>query len=48
MEATIRNYHPVIQNCAVLARDRPATAALVQLNVQAAMTIAIDDILKIG
>ncbi|KAJ2957394.1 hypothetical protein NQZ79_g6909 [Umbelopsis isabellina] len=47
IEAAIRNYHPVIQNCAVVAHDRPATAALIQLNVKVAMTIAIEDILKI-
>ncbi|KAM3589820.1 hypothetical protein VKS41_000674 [Umbelopsis sp. WA50703] len=47
MEVTIRSHHPVIRNCAVLGQDRPATAALVQLNVQVAMTMAIQDILNI-
>lgn len=48
MEAAIRNYHQVISNCAVIGHGKSATAAVIQLNANVAMTRDLYDILNIG
>lgn len=44
----MRNFHRLIEHCAVLGQGRAATSVLVELNVEEAMRNDIYDILNIG
>ncbi|CAO3664962.1 unnamed protein product [Umbelopsis ramanniana] len=47
MEAAMRNFHRIIEHCAVIGQGRAATSVLVQLDVEEAMRRDIYDILNI-
>jgi hypothetical protein len=48
MEAAMRNFHKLIEQCAVIGQGRAAASMLVELNVEEAMRRDIYDILNIG
>jgi hypothetical protein len=48
MEAAIRNFHHLIQQCTVIGHGRAATCLLVQLDPEEAMARDVYDVLNIG